>query len=168
MQRTVRLRLKPTCEQRAALVETMRVSTVCFNAVAAFGWASGQRNGVELHNATYYLLRAEHPTLPSQLVISSRMRAREAITSALTRKKQGRRTTCPDGTMVPIRYDARSYRLADGAASLASVNGRQVVTFAPNPHAVQLLARAVGFDSADLILRDSKFWLHAVVTLPER
>src|SRR5712692_4096157 len=96
------------------------------------------------------------------------MRAGEAITSALTRQKHGRRTSCPTGTMVPIRYDARSYRLAEGAASLASVNGRQVVRFATNPHAVRLLARAMGFDSADLILRDCKLWLHAVVTLPDK
>jgi len=167
MQRTVGLRLKPTSEQRAVLLETMRVATVCFKAVAAYGWTHEQRNSVELHKATYYSLRAEHPTLPSQLVISARMRAAEAITSALTRKKQGRRTSCPTGTMVPIRYDARSYRLVEGAASLASIHGRQVVRFAANPHAVQLLARAVGFDSADLILRDSKLWLHAVVTVPD-
>ena len=145
----------------------MRVATACFNAVAAHGWTHEQCNSVELHKATYYSLRAEHPTLPSQLVISSRMRAGEAITSALTRKKHGRRTACPAGTLAPIRYDARSYRLTQGAASLASVNGRQVVTFATNPHAVHLLAQAVGFDSADLILRDGKLWLHAVVTLPD-
>src|SRR6266849_7507528 len=154
MQRTVQRRLKPTYEQRGILLETMRVSTVCFDAVAAYGWIHEQRNSVELHKATYYSLRAEHPMLPSQLVISSRMRAGEAITSALSRKKQGRRTRCPDATMVPIRYDSRSYRLAEGAASLASVNGRQVVRFAANPHAIKLLGRAVGFDSADLIVRD--------------
>jgi len=101
-------------------------------------------------------------------VISSRMRAGEAITSALTRKKQGRKTACPHGTMVPVRYDARSYKLIGGAASLASIHGRQVVTFATNAHAIQLLARAVGFDSADLILRDGKLWLHVVVTLPDK
>src|SRR5437870_13372479 len=106
----------------------MRVATACFNAVAAHGWTHAQCNSVELHKATYYSLRAEHPTLPSQLVISSRMRAGEAITSALTRKKQGRSTSCPAGTLVPIRYDARSYRLTEGAVSLASVNGRQMVT----------------------------------------
>src|SRR5216683_2675738 len=106
VQRTVRLRLKPTPEQRAGLLETVRLATACFNAVAAHGWKHEQRNSVELHKATYYLLRAEHPSLQSQLVVSARMRAGEAITSALTRKKQGRRTACPDGTLVPIRYDA--------------------------------------------------------------
>src|ERR1700687_6261243 len=96
------------------------------------------------------------------------MRAAEAITSALTRKNQGRRTACPDGTMVPIRYDARSYKLTTGAASLVSIHGRQVVAFAVNPYALQLLARATGFDSADLIVRDGKLWLHAVVTPPDK
>src|SRR5260370_42298206 len=80
VQRTVRLRLKPTYEQRAVLLETMRVATACFKVVAAYGWTHEQRNSVELHKATYYSLRSEHPMLPAQLVISSRMRAGEAIT----------------------------------------------------------------------------------------
>jgi IS605 OrfB family transposase len=167
MQRTVRVRLKPTVEQRAILVETMRLTTLCFNAVAAYGWEHEQRNSVALHKATYYPLRADHPTLPSQLVVSARMRAGEAITSALTRKKQGRHTSCPTGSMVPIRYDARSYRLIGQGASLATVGGRQVIPFATNPHAAGLLAQATGTDSADVILRDGKLWLHAVVTLPD-
>jgi len=68
------------------LLKTLAESTACFNAVAAYGWAHEQRNGVELHKATYYPLRVEHPTLPSQLVISARTRATEAVKSALTRR----------------------------------------------------------------------------------
>lgn len=167
VQRTIRVRLKPTAEQRRILLETLDQSTACFNAVAAYGWQHEQRNGVELHKATYYPLRAEHPTLPSQLVVSARTRATEAVKSALTRKRQGRRTGCPTGTLVPIRYDARSYRLIDRAASLSTVSGRQVVPFATNPHAAGLLAQATGTDSADLILRSGKLWLHVVLTLPD-
>lgn len=167
VQRTIRVRLKPTPDQRIALLETMRVSTLCFNAVAAYGWQHEQRNGVELHKATYYPLRAEHPTLPSQLVVAARTKANEAIKSALTRRKQGRTTSCPAGTMVPIRYDVRSYRLIGQTASLATVSGRQIVPFATNPHAAGLLTQATGTDSADLILRAGKIWLHVVVTLPD-
>jgi IS605 OrfB family transposase len=145
----------------------MRLSTLCFNAVAAYGWEHEQRNGVELHKATYYPLRAEYPTLPSQLVVAARTRANEAIKSALTRKRQGRKTGCPTGSMVPIRYDARSYRLIDLTASLATVGGRQIVPFATNPHAAGLLAQATGTDSADLMLRSGKLWLHVVLTLPD-
>jgi hypothetical protein len=46
------------------------------------------------------------------------MRAGEAITAALTRRKRGRRTTCPKATTVPIRYDVRSYRLIGETASV--------------------------------------------------
>lgn len=166
MQRTIRVRLKPTAEQRRALLETLAESTACFNAVAAYGWTHQERNGVELHKATYYPLRAEHPTLPAQLVVSARTRANEAVKSALTRARQGRKTGCPTGSMVPIRYDARSYRLIGQTASLATVARRQVVPFSINPHAAGLLAQATGFDSADLILRDGKLWLHVVLTLP--
>ena len=167
VQRTVRLRLKPLPEQRAILVETLRQSTACFNAVTAYGWDHEQRNSVKLHKATYYPLRAEYPSLPSQLVCSARVRAGETITSALTRKRQGRRTSCPTAANVPIRYDARSYRLVGGATSLATVEGRQTVSFSTNPYAAGVLAQATGFDSADLILRKGKLWLHAVVTLPD-
>jgi IS605 OrfB family transposase len=69
--------------------------------------------------------------------------------------------------MVPIRYDVRSYRLIGETASLATIGGRQVVPFATNQHAAGVLLQASGFDSADLILRSGKLWLHAVVTLPD-
>ena len=167
VQRTIRVRLKPAAEQRRVLLETLAQSTACFNAVAAYGWHHEQRNGVELHKATYYPLRAEHPSLPAQLVVSARTRANEALKSALTRKRQGRRAGCPTGRMVPIRYDARSYRLIGQTASLASVDGRQVVSFATHPHAAGLLAQATGTASADLILRSGKLWLHVVLTLPD-
>jgi len=118
--------------------------------VAAYGWQHEQRSSVERHKATYYTMRAAHPSLPSQLVVQARVRAGEALTSGIKRKAQGRRCSCPKATRVPIRYDARTYRLLDGAASLASVAGRQVVPFAAHPHARTVLARATGFDSADL------------------
>src|ERR1700737_2347354 len=118
VQRTVRLRLMPTTQQRVALLQTMRLATDCFNTVVAYGWKHEQRNSVRLHKATYYSLRAKHPSLPAQLVGSARMRAGESITSALTRKQHGRPVSCPRATLVPIRYDARSYRLGAETASL--------------------------------------------------
>lgn len=169
MQRTIRLKLIPTSEQATILQDTLEQSTSCFNAVASYGWAQREKNGVKLHQATYYSLRAQHPDLPAQLVCSARVRATEAVKSALTRQRQGRKTSCPRGSHVPIRYDARSYRLlpADRAASLSTTGGRVRVLYQLNPHATRLLEQAVGFDSADLILEKSGLWLHAVVTIPD-
>src|SRR3990167_4396207 len=125
MQRTIRLKLSPTQEQADTLRDTLAHNTACFNAVAAYGWEHREKNGVKLHQATYYPLRAKHPALPAQLVCSARVRATEAVKSALTRQRQGRKASCPQGSSIPIRYDARSYRVLprERVASLATVRG---------------------------------------------
>lgn len=167
MQRTVRLSLKPSEAQRDALLETIGQHTTCFNAVAELGWAEAITNGVTLHRLTYRVLRERFPALPAQLVCSSRVRATEALKSARARQKQGRKVSRPSARCLPIRYDARSYRpcIAEGVFRLASVAGRLAVPFSANTHARALLEQGVSFDSADLIVRDGKFWLHVVVTI---
>lgn len=172
MQRTIRLQLQPTPEQAVILRETLRQNTSCFNAVAAHGWEHGEKNGVELHRATYYALREQHPQLPSQLVCAARVKATEAteaIKSALALLKKGKKVSCPTSQSAPIRYDARSYRmmLDCNAVSLATVAGRQAVEFALYGYAIKRLSQAVSFDSADVFERDGVFWLHVVVTLAQ-
>src|SRR5215212_2744913 len=131
MDRTLVLDLRPALEQAATLLTTISAYTSCFNAVAAEGYNSGCCNGVELHKRTYYPLRTEHPTLPAQLVVSSRMKATEALKSTLTHKRKGRRTSVPHARFCPIRYDMRSYwvQWARGVCSLATVAGRIELPF---------------------------------------
>lgn len=169
MQRTIRLQLKPTLEQAEILRETLRQNTACFNFVASHGFESGEKNGIELHKATYYALRELYPQLPSQLVCASRVRATEAIKSAFALRKKGRKVSCPTSQSVPIRYDARSYRmrLDINAVSLATLQGRQNIEYSLYAHAIEKLTQAVGFDSADVFERNGVFWLHIVVTLPK-
>lgn len=169
MQRTIRLRLNPTPEQAGALLETLRQHTECFNAVCAFGWERREKNGVRLHHATYHQLRKSFPGLPAQLVIAARVRATEAVKSALTLKKKGRKVSQPSSALAPIRYDARTYSIKpqQGMVSLSSVAGRLKVPFTADPHARSILAQATGLDSADLLYRKGRFWLHVVVTLPD-
>jgi len=169
MQRTLRFKLNPTPEQAAVLLDTLEQHADCFNVVAEQGWNEGERNGVTLHKATYYPLRERHPALPAQLVIAARVRATEAVKSALTRKRQGRQVSCPRSNLPPIRYDQRSYtpNLRAGTVSLATVAGRQVLPVMQYPYAQAVLQQAIGFDSADLIYRRGRFLLHVVVTLPD-
>ena len=149
------------------LLETIQQQTACFNAVAELGWSRGITNGVTLHRETYRDLRSQFPNLPSQLVCSSRVRATEAIKSALTRQKQGRRASQPSAKFLPVRYDARSYRpcIKEGAIRLSTVGGRLPIVFSANPYAATWLEKATGFDSADLIFKGGKFWLHLVITV---
>lgn len=170
------------------LLETMQQYTTCFNTVAAYGWEKGEKNGVELHKATYYPLRADYPQLPAQLVISARAKAAEAVKSALAWKAKReseypktaakalargkpvplfRPVPCPQSTICAIRYDQRSYTVFGHCVSLATIQGRQVLALHPYPYAVRLLEQSIGFDSADLVYRKGRFWLHVVMTLPD-
>jgi IS605 OrfB family transposase len=188
VQRTIRFPLMPTAEQSDVLLETMQQYMDCFNAVAAWGWEHREKNGVELHKATYYPLRAAYPQLPAQLVISARSKAAEAVKSALTWKAKREREfpkkiakalargkptptfkpiRCPRSSNGAIRYDQRSYTFYGDSISLATVTGRQIVAVHLYPYARRLLQQSIEYDSADLIFRQGRFWLHLVVTLPQ-
>lgn len=175
MQRTVRLKLQPTLEQTQVLLATLAQHTACYNTVSRYGWDHGEKNGVTLHKATYYNLRGQYPDLPSQLVISARVRATESIVSAFVlsrkrnRKGEPRKVSCPHSSMAPIRYDARSYRFnsAHHTAHLSTVAGRIAVAYQTYTRVENTITQAVGFDSADLIYRQGTFFLHLVVTLAQ-
>lgn len=167
MQRTVCIRLTTTPHEDALLAETLAASRDCFNTVAEHGWAQGEKNGVALHQATYYPLRAKHPALPSQLVISARMKATEALKSAFALRKKGKKVSAPTTERGCVRYDARTYRMevAGGVVGLSTVAGRIKFPFHAHPHAKRWLDRASGFDSADLVRRPSGWWLHVVLSI---
>ncbi len=182
------LQLNPTTEQAATLKRTLDAHTACFNEVARVGFTSQCRNGIALHKETYYPLRAQHPDLPSQLVCAARVKATEAVKSALTWKrkkerdypkkvaksqKQGRSVPrfkpvkCPSSMSMPIRYDQRSYWLKWNlnTCSLATVAGRMKLPFAVPEHLEQYARNKTC--SADLCYRKGQFTLHVVVSIPE-
>src|SRR5437588_2630266 len=130
MDRTLVLNIQPTPEQARILYRTISEHTMCFNEVVQTGFTEKCSNGVELHKQTYYPLRAAYPDLPAQLVCAARVKATEAVKSALTWQqkkekaypkkvakalKKGRPApifkpvTHPQSTVCPIRYDQRSY-----------------------------------------------------------
>jgi IS605 OrfB family transposase len=188
MDRTLILHLKPTTEQSAILKQTLEEHTACFNEVAHVGFTTQCSNGIELHKETYYPLRTRYPDLPSQLVCAARVKATEAVKSALTWKvrhekdypkkvakatKQGRPlprfkpVKCPVSQIAPIRYDQRSYWLKWNVStcSLATIAGRVELGFTVPKH----LKKYVGNKtcSADLCYRKGRFTLNVVVSIPD-
>jgi putative transposase len=93
---TMTLRLPVVAGERemALLLESGRRFTASFNRTALVGWAQNIRSSVDMHKATY---RAEAvgAGLPSQLVISARMKAAEALKSVRDRLRKGRKASCP-------------------------------------------------------------------------
>lgn len=176
------------------LLTTIHEYSSCFNAVAARGFNTGSSQGVELHKLTYYSLRATHPTLPAQLVVSSRMKAAEALKSVLTFKRKGRKVRVPHAELCPIRYDMRSYWVRWGArdemgekvreaarcsgrCSLATVAGRMELGFSVHASARRYITGCGKIASADLIYKPGsrssskrggpgRWRLHVVINLP--
>lgn len=161
----MKLRLHTNRETESILLETLRQSTACFNAVTVQGWETAERNGTRLHHATYKTLRGNYPDLPSQLHCAARVKATEALKSVDALLKQGRKAGKPTSELCPVRYDARSYwvKLGEGRASLASVAGRVCVHF----NLCGYYRRYLGWKpcSADLCFdaKDRLFYLHVVV-----
>jgi len=167
MQRTIRIKLQPTQEQATALLGTRRQFTDVFNVVAAYGWQERIKNGVVLHHALYYPLKAQSPDLVSDLHIQARVKATEAVASALQLAKDPVRTVSqPRSWGVAPRYNVHTYRVDWQAqiVNLATVAGRQRIPFTMPEYARQY--GDCETDSADLILRDGDWWLHVVVTVP--
>jgi IS605 OrfB family transposase len=182
------VQLNPTPEQAQILKETLEQHTACFNAVAHEGFTTGCSNGVELHKRTYYPLRAKFPDLPAQLVCASRVKATEAVKSALTwqkkieqtypkkvakARKQGKEppkfksVRCPHSAMACMRYDQRSswVKWVSMTCSLATVVGRIELPITVPAHLVQYVGHKTC--SADLCYRKGRYTLHIVVSIPE-
>jgi putative transposase len=172
MQRTIRIRLEPSLAQAVALTKTSRQFTAAFNHVCRHGWQQRLTNSVKLHHETYYGTRKLLPLLPTNLLIQARVKATEAIKSALAlcrkvaRKENGQNVGMPQSTVCPPRYNARTYTVdwQSRTVRLALVGGRQTIHFAVPDYS----AKYVGYltDTADLIERDGCWWLHVVVTIP--
>lgn len=166
MQRTVRLPLSLTVEQAGTLSETCRQFTEAFNAVCAVAWDADEKNGVRLHHLAYRAFKERLPDLVSDLHIQARVKATEAIRSAFARKKQGRKTSCPQSSLCPPRYNVHTFKVdwAMRTARLSTVAGRITVPFAlPEVFAWATEGKVC---TADLIQRDNRFWLHVVIETP--
>jgi IS605 OrfB family transposase len=162
MHRTIRPRLDPTPEQAKLLAETARQFTAAFNLVSVHGWEQQEKNGVRLHHATYYASKAMAPGLVSDLHTQARVKASAAITSALDRRKEGRKASCPRARACPPRYNLHTYSLdwIRGVVRLSTVGGKQSLVFHVPDHA----PTHGGFPAAtaDLVHWRGQWYLHVV------
>jgi IS605 OrfB family transposase len=166
MQRTIRIQLEPSPSQMQQLTETSRQFTAVFNAVCAYGWCERLSNGVKLHHATYYPLKADYPDLVSDLHVQARVKATEAVKSALAVQKTSRKVSQPHSDACPPRYNLHTYRVdwESRTVRLSLIGGRQTIRF----HIPDYSAKYAGYptDTADLIEHDGRWWLHVIVTVP--
>jgi putative transposase len=166
MQRTIRLRLAPTAAQATALETTTHQFTQVFNAVCAHGWRERLSDGVKLHHATYYPLKSSFPKLVSDLHIQARVKATEALKSALRLHKKGFTVSQPHSQRCPPRFNRHTFVLDWNTSTvrLSLVGGRSEMRFSVPDYSAKYQGCAT--DTAELLERDGVWWLHVVVTVP--
>jgi putative transposase len=158
MKQTMLLKLVPTPEQHAALLETMHVFNAACTYAAEMAFAARTANKFELQKMVYGALRAEYH-LPAQLAI----RAISKTVEAYKRDKGVQPTFRPEGAIV---YDPRvmSFK-GPNTVSLLTLAGRVLVPFwvreyqAPRMEAIQ--------GQADLLYRHGTFFLAVTLEMPE-
>ena len=159
--------LAPTDAQAAILTETSTVFTSAFNQAVALGWQANVSNATQLHYLAYYPVKAAHPLRVSDLINQARVKAAEALRSALAlRQDTTRPVSMPHSLACPPRYNTHTYRVdwASRTVRLSTTGGRQTLRFAVPAYA----AKYTGFptDTADLLWKRGRWYLHIVVTLP--
>ena len=167
MDRTVRLPLKPTNEQAQMLLETIKQFTVSFNYVCSEGWRLKQGNAFTLHKITYRQCKSLCPDLVSDLHCQARQKASEAVKSAITFAKKGKKVGRPTATLCPPRFNVHTFKVDwnKGIINLATTSGRQKVVFTVPDYALALIGSRTA--TADLIYREGRFTLHLVLKLDD-
>ena len=158
MSRTIKIKLDIPIE---TIKPTVEAYTKGFNFVCQTGWNDSDSNGVSLHHKTYKELRKY---LPSQLAVSARMKATEALKSVKAKLRKKQKATCPQSKQVAIRFDDRSYNVwfDRNEISILTIDGRKrFPIFIPEYFKQYLTWKRC---SADLFIRKNKVFLHIVMT----
>lgn len=156
--RTAKVQLKVSKDM---FKPTLDAYTKAFNYVCKTAWDNQEFNGVRLHHLTYHQVR-QNTKLKSQLAVSARAKATEALASVQARKKKGKKVSCPQSKCCPIRYDDRSLTIdfANRTINILTLDGRvKLPIFIP-----KYFEQYLGWKrcSGDLLQAKGKTYLHIV------
>jgi putative transposase len=153
----VQLKLKPTPEQAAALLDTIRARNAAATFAAGVGFDAGEFHQFGIQPLVYYAVR-ERFKLSSQhacLVCSQ-------VAGCFARDTSICPVFRPDSA-VPL--DSRLYRLHKGTVGITSVKGR--LKGIPFDSDSRLCPTGILAKEADLIHRDDEFFLLATIEIEE-
>lgn len=158
MKLVVDMKLLPSPEQHRALLQTLEAANAACNYASASAWKHKTFGQHRLHKQVYRNIR-DRLSLTAQVAV--RVIAKVACAYKLDQKLQ--RTFKPHGS---IAYDDRILRYLKGdRVSIWTVEGRQTIPYACGSRQRELLPYRQG--ETDLLYRDGRFFLNAVVHLEE-
>ncbi len=150
MKLTAQIRLNPTQEQAAILLETMETANAACHAISEYAWETQVFTAFKLHRALYHETRQRFP-LSAQVVV--RCLGKMADTYKADKKKV--HTFRKRGAVV---YDSRilKYFTDREEVSIWTLSGRERIPYsAGGPHAKMLLAQR---GESDLVYRRGMFF----------
>ena len=156
MKLTLKIKLLPTAEQAALLLETIRETNAVCNAISEVAWSKKVFNNFKLHHEVYHPYKATF-NLSSQMLIRSVAK----VADAYKLDKKTKRTFRPLGS---IAYDSRimTYK-PNNVVSLWRIGGRQKFNFVcHNPAYLPYIK-----GEADLVYKKEKFYLFQTVDVPD-
>lgn len=158
MKLTLQLKLVPTADQHAALLETMRAFNAAASHAAHVGFADHVFTQQAIHRRCYRELR-------DRFGLSSQMAVRAIGKAVETFKRDKRQCPVfrPDGAMT---YDERLLGWKGPAhVSMLTLQGRQIVAMVYGEYQAGHMKRLKG--QVDLVYRDGTFFLYATIEVPE-
>ncbi len=158
MKLTLQLKLVPTSDQHAALLETMRAFNAAASHAAQVGFADHVFTQQSIHRRCYRELR-DRFGLSSQMAVRAIGKAVETF----KRDKSHCPVFRPEGAMT---YDERLLGWKGPAhVSLLTLQGRQIVAMVYGEYQAGFLQRLKG--QVDLVYHDGAFYLYATIEVPE-
>lgn len=157
MKQVIVLKLEPTPEQHAALLQTLEAFNAGCQYAADVAYEKRCANKVALQPMVYGVLR-ERFGLSSQMAI-------RAIAKAVEAYKRDKRVHVRFQTHGAMVYDERIMSFKGLThVSLLSLQGRLLIPLRYGAYQAARLDRAQG--QADLVLRDGRFFLFVTIDLP--
>jgi len=154
MKLTAQVKLRPTPEQKTALLNTLTCVNEACNYISEHAWETKTFRQYDLHKLVYYDIR-ERFSLPAQMTV----RAIAKVADAYKIHKRCKRVFKPLGS---IAFDVRNLswrtRTEPPTISISTVEGRQRIPFSAGEQQRELLERRQG--EADLLYKNGKFYLY--------
>lgn len=159
MKLIAQVRLYPTNEQAAFLLQTLEAANAVCNQISAYAWEHKMFRQYDLHKALYHAIRAESG-LAAQMVV----RCNAKVSDAYKLDKRAKRTFRPQGA---IAYDDRilTWYTDRREVSIWSVGSRLQISYKAGERQHELLQYRQG--EADLVYRHEKWYLLQVCDIPD-
>lgn len=159
MKLIARIKLQPTKEQHALLLQTLEAANAACNHVSEVAWQERVFGQFALHKLQYANVRAQFG-----LGADVAVRVFAKVADGYRLDKRTKRTFKPHGAF-PFNDRLVSYKLDRSLVSIWTMGGRQKMPFVVSEHAAKLLEGLRG--ECDLVYRKGEFYLYQCCDVEE-